>query len=159
MSELSAPRRVRIEMDVPRELAGEVDLFLAELTSGEAPRLTALARDRAAILERAMAALEVITTAIRAHPRTGQVGRLVAFLAGVYNGSDYPFDLTDLRALDVRLAEACLDYLNYDRLCIREVHRHIPDGGRVLEGWIEAYGIRRRAGRGSASRPHREGAA
>ena len=95
-------RRARIEVEVPEALLGEVELFLAELASGARPRLTAFARDRAVILERAMAALDVIVTAIRSHPGTGQAGRLVAFLAGVYCGSDYPFDLTDLPALGYR---------------------------------------------------------
>ena len=66
------------------------------------------------IVRRAMAALEKIETAIEAYPRTGQARRLVKFLAGIYNGEDYPFDLTELRALDTELANACLDYLNYD---------------------------------------------
>ena len=51
-----------------------------------------------------------------AHPTTGQGGWLVRFLAGLYHGAEYPFDLSELRGLDTRLANACLDYLNYDRL-------------------------------------------
>jgi hypothetical protein len=112
--------QVRLRGDVPAALEGELNLLLA-----------ALARDRAVIL-----------TAIRTPPGTGQAGRLVAFLAGLNCGSDYPFDLTGVWALDDRLAEASLDYLNYDQLGIREVHRHLPDGGRVLEGWIEEYGLK-----------------
>jgi len=69
------------------------------------------------------------------------VGRLVRFLAGLYNGSDYPFDLTDLRALDTRLANACLDYLNYDRLGKAEVHKHLQGGDRQLNQWIEDVGL------------------
>lgn len=51
--------------------------------------------------------------------------RVPVTVAGVYNGSDFPFDLTDLRALDTALANACLDSLNYDRPGRREVHRHL----------------------------------
>ena len=40
---------------------------------------------------------------------------LVRFLAALYNGDDYSFDLTELRGLDTKLTNACLDYLNYDR--------------------------------------------
>lgn len=54
--------------------------------------------DTEAIMERARAALGTIESAILEHPTTRQAARLVRFLAGVYNGSDYPFDLTDLRA-------------------------------------------------------------
>lgn len=60
---------------------------------------------------------------------TEQPGRIVAFPAKVYCGSDYPFELTELLALDDRFLAACLDYLNYDWLGIREVHRHLPEGG------------------------------
>lgn len=42
-----------------------------------------------------------------AHPETGQTGLLVSFLAGLYNGYDYPFDLSDMRPLDTKLANAC----------------------------------------------------
>jgi len=89
-----------------------------------------------------MDALRVIEASITAHPTTGQSKRLVRFLAGVYNGQDYPFDLTELRGLDTRLANACLDYLNYDRLGKKEVHRHLSNGDRDLQRWIEDYGIK-----------------
>ena len=69
------------------------------------------------------------------------------FLAGVYNGQDYPFDLTEFRALDTELANACLDYLNYDRLGAKEVHRHLANGDRDLHRWIEDYGIKTVSGR------------
>jgi len=88
-----------------------------------------------------VAALEVIITAVRAHPTTGQARRLVRFLAGVYGGSDTPFDLSELRGLDTRLANACLDYLNYDRLGIRDLDRHLADGGRELQEWMRQYGV------------------
>ena len=80
-------------------------------------------------------------TAIADHPGTGQARRLVCFLAGVYNGQDYPFDLTELRGLDTELANACLDYLNYDRLGHKEVHKHLANGDRDLHAWIKRYGL------------------
>jgi hypothetical protein len=94
-----------------------------------------------AVMERARTALQTIETAIREHPTTGQAGRLVRFLAGVYNGSEFPFDLTEFRALDTELANACLDYLNYDRLGKREVHHHLSGGDRELHRWFEDYGV------------------
>jgi hypothetical protein len=83
----------------------------------------------------------VILTAITAYPGTGQCGRLVALLASVYNGYDYPFDLSDLRTLDTALANACLDHLNYDRLGVCDLDRHLWNGGRELQGWIRDYNI------------------
>jgi hypothetical protein len=105
------------------------------------PRTEALEESTEAIVERALMALERIEAAIRNHPTTGQAGRLVRFLAGLYNGEDYPFDLTELRALDTELANACLAYLNYDRLGKREVHHHLSGGARALHQWIRNRGI------------------
>lgn len=98
-----------------------------------------LAQDVAGIERRASGALATIVNAIEAHPTTGQARRLVRFLAGLYNGPDYPFDLTELRGLDIALANACLDYLNYDRLGITEVHRHLRGGSSELHGWMRQY--------------------
>jgi hypothetical protein len=53
-----------------------------------------------------MEALQYIEKAINDHPTTGQARRLVRFLAGLYNGQDYPFDLSELRGLDTKLASA-----------------------------------------------------
>jgi hypothetical protein len=107
------------------------------ITRKKLARTEALEHGIDAVMERARPALEIIETAIRQNPTTGQARRLVCFLAGVYNGQDYPFDLTDLRALDSALANACLDYLNYDRLGKREVHHHLAGGDRDLNRWIE----------------------
>jgi hypothetical protein len=121
--------------------AQELQQAWHEIVTGKAERLQAIDHGTDAIMERARIALHTIETAIREHPTTGQAGRLVRFLAGVYDGSDYPFDLTDLRALDTELANACLDYLNYDRLAKREVHHHLCGGDRELHQWLRDYRI------------------
>jgi hypothetical protein len=105
--------------------------------------MDALDRDLAGINTRAMAALADIQKAINDHPTSGQAKRLVRFLAGMYNGQDYPFDLSELRGLDTKLANACLDYLNYDRLGVKEVHKHLANGERDLHRWLEDYHIER----------------
>ena len=114
---------------------------MTEIIAGERPRMNALDRDLAAIKLRAASALAIIEKAIKEHPTTGQARRLVRFLAGLYNGHDYPFDLTELRGLDTELANACLDYLNYDRLGIEEVHRHLSHGETDLHRWLADYRI------------------
>jgi hypothetical protein len=91
--------------------------------------------------DRAMVALEVIEKATNENPTTGGAGRLVRLLAGLYNGQDYPFAMMELRGLDTVLANACLDYLNYDRLGIKEVHRHLANDDRDLPRWIEEYRV------------------
>ena len=62
--------------------------------------------------------------------------------SGLYDGGDYPFDLTDLRALDTELANACIDYLNYDRLAKAEVPTQLPDSGRQMQWFMTQRGIR-----------------
>jgi hypothetical protein len=73
---------------------------------------------------------------------------LVRFLASLYLKYDCPFELTDLRTLDTALANACLDDLNYDRLGVCDLHRHLADGGAEVEGWIRDYGYLPRAPEG-----------
>jgi hypothetical protein len=111
------------------------------VTGKKLARTEALENGVEAVMERARLALGTIERAIREHPTTGQAGRLVRFLAAIYNGYDFAFDLTQLRSLDTELANACLDYLNYDRLAKREVHRHLSGGDRELQQWIQDYGV------------------
>ena len=137
------PKKIAVTLEVANDAqARELNEAWQEIVSGQKlPRTEALHESTEAIVERARVALQIIEAAIRQNPTTGQTGRLVRFLAGLYNGSDYPFDLTDLRALDTRLANACLDYLNYDRLGKAEVHKHLQGGDRQLNQWIEDVGL------------------
>lgn len=112
-----------------------------EIISGKRVRLQTAAVELDEITERARPALQRIVKAIEANPGTGQSRRLARFLAGLYNGQDYPFDLTELRGLDAELANACLDYLKYDRLGIKEVHKHLINDEKDLYRWLKEYGI------------------
>jgi hypothetical protein len=136
-------KKIAVTLEVANDVqARELNEAWQEIVSGQKlARAEALEHGVEAVMERARPALEIIETAIREHPTTGQAGRLVRFLAAIYNGYDYSFDLTELRALDTRLANACLDYLNYDTLCKREVHHHLAGGARELHRWIEDYRV------------------
>jgi hypothetical protein len=74
---------------------------------------------------------------------SGQSRRVARFLLGLYNGTRFPFDLTDLRGLDFGLHDDCLAVLRMDHSPQREVHRYFEDGGAVFEelasdwGWAE----------------------
>jgi hypothetical protein len=140
------PPQISVKMTVRDEAqARELDMAWREIISGERlARTEVLEHDIQSIMDRAQEALQTIETAIGESPTSGQAGRLIRFLAGLYNKYDYPFDLTDLRGLDTRLANACLDYLNYDRLGKREVHRHLTGGDQRLHQWLEDYGIKPR---------------
>jgi hypothetical protein len=134
-------RKVRVEVEIPEGQVGEFDLMMHELLAGKRTRLETLEQEFKAIEERGLRGLSVILAAIRSHAGTGQAGRLVRFLAGLYNGYDYPFDLCDLRPLDTNLANACLDYLNYDRLAVCDLDKHLEGGGRELQVWLRDYNI------------------
>jgi hypothetical protein len=146
MTEPLTPRkRIQLHFDVADESqAAELSAAWQEIVSGKRTRLATAAEDVNEIMERAMTGLQRIVKAIEENPGTGQTGRLTRFLAGVYNGHEFPFDLTDLRVLDTDLANACIDYLNYDRLAKAEVHTHLPDGGRQMQWFIAQHGIRPR---------------
>ena len=97
---------------------------------------------RQQLREDGLEALGVIVRTIQTHLGTGQVGRLVRFVAGCYNSSEYPFELDQLRGLDTKLAAACLTYLAYDALGEKEIHHHIPGGGETVNRWFEEYGLK-----------------
>jgi hypothetical protein len=84
--------------------AAELSAAWEEIVSGKRTRISTAAEDTNEIMERARVSLQTIAKAIEENPGTGQTGRLVRFLAGVYNGNECHFDLTDLRALDTELA-------------------------------------------------------
>jgi hypothetical protein len=86
-------KTVHVEADIPVSQRDEFERAIVDIVAGERPRMDALDRDFAAIRTRAMEALQYIEKAIGDHPTTGQARRLVHFLAGLYNGQDYPFDL------------------------------------------------------------------
>jgi hypothetical protein len=102
----SEPPQISVKMTVRDQAqARELDLARREIISGERlARTEALEHDVQSIMDRAQETLLTIETAIGENPTSGQAGRLIRFIAGLYNGTDYPFDLTDLRALDTRLA-------------------------------------------------------
>jgi hypothetical protein len=73
-----------------------------------------------------------------AYGDTGQCGRVRRFLLGLYNGATFPFDLTDLRSLDLNIQEDCLAVLAMD--CDGpsvEVHKRIPGHSEVIARWAD----------------------
>jgi hypothetical protein len=136
---MAAP--IRFEIEIPAAREDEFRRLLTDFLAGPLPRTTVRIDDRREIELRATTALATIAQHVEAHDGTGNARRLVRFIAGLYNGEDYPFDLTELRGLDDALANACLDYLNYDRLGITEVHNHLPGGEAQLDRWRARYGL------------------
>lgn len=72
---------------------------------------------------------------------TGQGQVIAHFLAALYNGYDYRFDLVQLRGLDDNLWRDCLGVIALDRWGGREVHRHIVDGDRRIQAILRFNGL------------------
>lgn len=73
---------------------------------------------------------------------SGQCRIAARFVLGLYNGSRFPFDLTDLRCVDESIFEDCMCALRMDaRAMEKEVHKYFVDGGQRFEGIAENWGF------------------
>ncbi len=89
--------------------------------------------DRDIIETRGVAALQRLFAV--ANRDSGQCRYIALFLLGLYNGQRFPFDLTDLRAIDGDLLEDCMTVLRMDAQVTRqEVHKYFDDDMR-FEAW------------------------
>jgi hypothetical protein len=73
---------------------------------------------------------------------TGQARRIAKFLASCYNGQAYPFDVFELRAVDVEISDdmlLCLDALRWAK---SDLHALVPDGDRRMRSVCESWGLR-----------------
>lgn len=70
---------------------------------------------------------------------SGQSRIIARFLLGLWNGSAYTFDLTDLRSLDAELHADCLAVLRLDQYPAKEVHEYFEDGARIWDELRERY--------------------
>ena len=67
---------------------------------------------------------------------SGQIPKIVAFIAATYNGASFTFDLFDLRTLDVDISDdmlVCLDALRWGRA---DLYRLVPNGEKRVEAVI-----------------------
>jgi hypothetical protein len=139
---------VSIQITLPESMRAELFLAVQEIFSGGLARTQQLEHDRESVRAAAMRGLETLAKTLHRHKGTGQTTRIARFLGAIYNGYEYTFDLIDLRALDTELANACLAYLNYDRLGIDEVHEHLTGGGEQLNCWLAESGLTRKSQKG-----------
>ena len=73
---------------------------------------------------------------------SGQIPRIARFLAATYNGQAFPFDLFELRAVDIAISDdmlSCLDALRWGRA---DLHTLIPDGDARVRAVIDRLGLR-----------------
>ena len=73
---------------------------------------------------------------------SGQIRRIVRFLASTFNGDAFPFDLFELRAVDVDISDdmlVCLDALRWAKA---DLYKLVPDGERRVLAAIAAWGLK-----------------
>lgn len=91
----------------------------------------ALLRDRPAVRARGLDALGRLLSI--AQGDSGQCRVVAGFLLGCYNGTRFPFDLTDFRRLDHEIFCDCLAVLELDFQPEREVHTYFENGSAIWE--------------------------
>lgn len=135
---------VRITVDVPTEKQQEFHKLWLQILNGEdnavSRSVTSEKHNRAQVASEGVAALKrLYPIALR---DTGQAKIVAKFLAGLYNGYRFPFDLTDLRMIDDSIFEDCMALLRMDaRQCEQEVHQYFDDGSSKWEKMIRDWGL------------------
>lgn len=71
---------------------------------------------------------------------SGQSRIVGRFLLSLYNGSAFPFPLTDLRGLDSALWDDCIAVLRLDQRPEQEVHQYIEYGDEIWSTFKRAWG-------------------
>ena len=74
---------------------------------------------------------------------SGQCRYVASFLLGLYSGQRFPFDLTNLRALDTEIVQDCLTVLVMDASrSAAEVHSLLGVPSERFEQLAEDWGIK-----------------
>lgn len=138
MSKSADPERSQtITFEVPIHLVdafiATTDQFFAQAHEGTTPAQRAAdvrAADRDAALDSLALLLQI------SQDDGGQAPVIVRFLAGLYNGRDFPFDLTELRDLDEDLKEHCLAVLRLHGRDAALIQNYFPDGAARWQAMI-----------------------
>ena len=73
---------------------------------------------------------------------SGQIARVVRFIAAIYNGQDFAFDLFDLRALDIAISDDMLIGLDALRWARADLYALVPDGDSRVRAVIDHWGLK-----------------
>jgi hypothetical protein len=72
---------------------------------------------------------------------SGQAHTVARFVASTYNGQDFPYDLYDLRLVDITIGDdmlACLDALRWAQA---DLHTLVPDGDSRVRAVLAHWGL------------------
>ena len=73
---------------------------------------------------------------------TGQASRVALFLAATFNGRSYPYDLYEMRSLDVAIGDdilVCMDALRWAK---EDLFNLVPDGKSRIQAMINFWKIK-----------------
>lgn len=73
---------------------------------------------------------------------SGQASRVAKFLASTFNGVAHPFNLFDLRSLDVDISDdvlLCIDALRWAKA---DLYKLVPDGESRIKAVVELWQIK-----------------
>lgn len=73
---------------------------------------------------------------------SGQIVRVVGFIAATYNGAAFKFDPFELRAVDIAISDDMLLCLDALRWASSDLYRLVPDGDRRVKDVIQSWGLR-----------------
>ena len=73
------------------------------------------------------------------HHDSGQIARVVRFIAATYNGQVFSFDLFDLRTLDVAISDDMLLCLGALRWGVADLYKLVPDGDARVRAVIDRW--------------------
>jgi len=132
-----SPERSTVTVEVNASDVPAFNELLNEFFYGT--RYKAIVDGREANREEQIGSLCHLFTLTQKHWKTGQTRVVARFLAGLYNGNRFAFDLTDLRLLDSEIFEHCLNVLRLDARPAQEVHCYFERGGELWEQMIQDY--------------------
>jgi hypothetical protein len=72
---------------------------------------------------------------------TGQARRVAAFVGSTFDGRAFPFDLFELRAVDVDIGDDMLTCLDAIRWARADLYRLVPDGEARVRAVIRGWGL------------------
>ena len=72
---------------------------------------------------------------------SGQCKVVAQFLLGIYNGREYPFDLTNFRGLDAKIFMDCVTVLAMDYNPEKEIHEQLGKTDSEFERLAKKWNI------------------
>ena len=80
--------------------------------------------------------------ALAEHHDSGQIVRVVRFIAATDNAQAFSFDLFDLRTLDVAISDDMLLCLDALRWGVADLYKLVPDGDARVRSLIDRWQLR-----------------